>query len=290
MKNNLTVYKANELVEATYTLSLNEQRVLLACIAQISPNYSQNSADKFTLTAKEFSSIFELDERGTYDELLKVSRTLNEKRLIIQSPTSGADCIETNWVSGIEYTKKAGVVSVWIAQPLLPYLMNFKEKFTRYELANVSGMTSGYGVRIYEMLAQYRKIGRREFTLEWLKQRLEIDNVESYRDLSNFKKRVIDAAVTDINKHTDLTVHPPIYMKTGRNVTGVVFDFKQKQTRQAAKVKEVATPKAPEQQVDNVQYFVDTLNGLRGNIELRNKIIQSIPPEIMEQVLSRVTV
>jgi plasmid replication initiation protein len=272
MKNNLTIYKANELVEATYTLTQNEQRVLLACIGQINPTLPINAFDKFTLLAKDFAETFQLNERGAYDELLSVASTLQDKKFIIKNPTSGADGIKTSWVSGIEYTKGAGIVSVWLSQPLLHYLVGFKEQFTRYELQNVSGMKSYYGVRIYELLAQYRTIGRREIKIDWLKERLEITH--QYSDLSNFKKNVIDAALKDIAANSDLIVHAPIYTKTGRNVTGIVFDFKEKQKKPTAKKSKNVT--APNKPHDDLTEWEVMRKRFGDNAP--------IPPEMIEQL------
>jgi Initiator Replication protein. len=60
MKNtkNLIVYKANEVIEASYKLSLNEQRVILACIAQVNSANALLATERFELSAKDFSNIF----------------------------------------------------------------------------------------------------------------------------------------------------------------------------------------------------------------------------------------
>jgi hypothetical protein len=56
----LTVYKANKVVEAGYRLTLNEQRVVLACISMINSNKPLTASDKFELSAKEFAVIFNI--------------------------------------------------------------------------------------------------------------------------------------------------------------------------------------------------------------------------------------
>jgi plasmid replication initiation protein len=277
MKNNLTIYKANELIEATYTLAQNEQRVLLACIGQINPTLPINAFGKFTLLAKDFAETFQLNDDGAYKELLSVATTLQDKKFVIQNPTSGADGLKTSWVSGIEYTKGAGVVSVWLSQPLLHYLIGLKEQFTRYELQNVSSMKSYYGVRLYELLVQYRTIGRREIKIDWLKERLEITHL--YSDLSNFKKYVIDAAIKDINKNSDLFVHPPIYTKTGRNVTGVVFDFKPKQPTTKKQPKQPTPTPTDSKSVDSIEEFATMRKRFGENLP-----VGAIPADIIKRL------
>ena len=45
--------------------------------------------------------------------------------------------------------------------------------------------------------------------------------------MNNFKAKVLDLAVSQINEHTDITVTYN-QVKTGRNITGFTFTFKQK--------------------------------------------------------------
>ena len=73
---NLTVVKSNKVVEAGYRLSLNEQRLVLACIAQIKKGQSLSVEDKFTISASEFSDMFDIPIGGAYSELQKVSERL----------------------------------------------------------------------------------------------------------------------------------------------------------------------------------------------------------------------
>lgn len=51
----LTVCKSNEVIEAGYRLSLNEQRVVLACIGQVNSMEELLKTDEFELSAKDFA-------------------------------------------------------------------------------------------------------------------------------------------------------------------------------------------------------------------------------------------
>ena len=46
--------------------------------------------------------------------------------------------------------------------------------------------------------------------------------------MHDFKKRVLDPAIKNVNEHTDITVKAEQH-KTGRTITGFSFKFKQKQ-------------------------------------------------------------
>jgi len=97
-------------------------------------------------------------------------------------------------------------------------------------------MTSAHAVRIYELLAQHRDIGNRTINLAWLRETLQIAPDE-YKLTTNFIRKVIEVAVDQINKHSDLTVsYKPV--KTGRAITDFAFKIKDK----GRKAKTASTP------------------------------------------------
>ena len=64
-----------------------------------------------------------------------------------------------------------------------------------------------------------------------------VDN--EYKAMCDFKKRVLDPAIKQINEHTDITVKVEQH-KTGRSITGFSFKFKPKQQ---AKIEKTIDPK-----------------------------------------------
>ncbi|MEG0198769.1 MAG: RepB family plasmid replication initiator protein, partial [Acinetobacter sp.] len=98
-------------------------------------------------------------------------------------------------------------------------------EFTKYALSDIAGINSGYGIRIYELLVQYRQIGKREISVESLRSMLELG--KKYPLFADFKKRVIDTAVDQINECSPLSVSYE-QKKTGRKVTHILFSFKEK--------------------------------------------------------------
>jgi plasmid replication initiation protein len=88
-------------------------------------------------------------------------------------------------------------------------------------------MTSIYGIRLYELLMQWKSTGKREIEIEWLKELLELDT--SYERMDNLKRRVIEPAIKDINTHSNFQVSWT-QRKTGRKVTHLTFEFSEKKT------------------------------------------------------------
>jgi plasmid replication initiation protein len=95
-------------------------------------------------------------------------------------------------------------------------------------------LTSIYAIRLYELLMQWQETGKREIELDWLKTQFDI--ADQYQNMCDFKKRVLDPAVKDINDHSNLKVSWT-QRKSGRRVTHLTFTFAEKD-KPAAKPKE----------------------------------------------------
>jgi plasmid replication initiation protein len=268
----LMVYKSNHLIESAYKLNLNEQRVLLICIGMITSNEPMSINDKFEVSAKNFAKIFDIDERGAYDQLRDVAISLHNRKITIHD---NKKLITTSWISGfVEYKDNTGIIELWFSQLILPYLADLKSQFTRYDLSNISGMSSIYGIRLYELLMQWRTKGKREIEISWLKERFEIAN--NYNSISDLKKYVINPAVNNINNVSNLNV-THTYRKTGRTVSHITFEFNEK------KVASVLTPtsakpqknrKTEDVKIDNFEHFAQ--------MRQRYGDAAPVPPEYIE--------
>lgn len=217
------VVKANKLIEASYYLTLNEQRLILLAITKVRRDSALYTHDEFVISAEDWISIFQVEPKNAYRDLQAISRQLFERYITIES-TRGNPLV-TRWISSIEYLAKDGKLVITFAQKILPFLTVLEKEFTKYRLEFVSKMTSIYAVRLYELLVQWNSTGTREIELDWLKKTFQI--TETYAEIRNFKARVIEPAITQINSHSDLTVSYT-QRKTGRLVTHFTFVFSPK--------------------------------------------------------------
>ena len=87
-------------------------------------------------------------------------------------------------------------------------------------------MRSTYSIRIYELLKSYAFTKRHEFDLEQLKRSL---GCQHYTRFPDFRRKVIEVAVKEINQYTDLEVSWEPVTK-GKKVIGVYFQIKQRDT------------------------------------------------------------
>jgi plasmid replication initiation protein len=239
---NLVVCKSNKVIEAGYKLSLNEQRVILCCIAQVNSNKPLSPTERLEVTAQDFSDRFQISKDKSYQTLKEVSEQLFERYVIIDNPDPADKSLrytKTRWISAVNYHTDIGKISLLFAPLMIPYLSELTGNFTFYQLEHIGAMSSIYALRLYELLMQWKTTGKREIEIDWLKTQFELD--ASYNRMFDLKKRVIDPAVKDINKHSNYAVSWE-QRKTGRKVTHLIFTFAEKPT-EVEKPKRTTKPK-----------------------------------------------
>src|SRR5476651_271215 len=207
MKKSELVVKSNRLIEASYRLGLNEQRIILYSICRCREEQKGLFPDlPVTITADAFAKQFpRIDKTNVYRQLKEAMDALYDRSVTIHDtdPASGHTRVKkTRWVSEAAYVDGAGNIQVIFTPEVIKYITRLEAEFTSYQLEKVGHMTSAHAVRMYELPA-------------------------------DFKKWVIDASVEQINKHSDITVgYKP--KKTGRAITDFVFKIKDKERKAKA--------------------------------------------------------
>lgn len=225
------VVKSNRLIEASYRLGMNEQRIILYAICRCREEQRGLFPDlPVTITADAFVKQFpSVDKSNVYGQLKEAMNSLYNRSVTIHDTdpaTKKARVRETRWISEKAYIDGAGHVQILFTPEVIKYMTRLETEFTSYQLEKVGNMTSTYAVRIYELLAQHRDIGNRTLNMAWLRETLQIAPDE-YKLTTNFIRKVIEVAVDQISKHSDLTVsYKPV--KTGRAITDFTFKIKVK--------------------------------------------------------------
>jgi len=229
------VVKDNRLIEASYRLELSEQRLILMAIVKARATDPITADTVLQVTAKDFAEICHLEIKNAYRRLKESAETLFERRVTVRSVhiDTGNDAITTTrWVSSCTYVEQSALVELQLAPKIIPYITDLESKFTSYQLKNVAQMTSTYAIRLYELLAQYKTIGSRYFSIQQLKDFLGADE-KSYARMDNFKRNVLKVATHQINLLTDLNISY-VDRKVGRSVVGFEFLIETKQIDCAA--------------------------------------------------------
>lgn len=221
---NKLVVKDNALIEASYSLGTVEQRILLLAILVARESNTTIERDKeLTIHASKYSEVFNVDKKAGYEALksgvqglLNASFGYRVKDKVVYS----------NWVDTIAYIDNKAVIEVIFTTKVVAFISELERRFTSYEINQVANLKNRYAIRLYESLIQYRSTGKLNISLTDLRLRLGVVDDEYYQ-MSMFKKRVLDLAVSQINEHTDITVKYG-QVKSGRTIVGFNFSFKQK--------------------------------------------------------------
>ena len=137
------VTKSNYIIEANYKLSLNEQRLVLVAISQVDGRKPIDKENDFTITANEFSKIFNIPINQTYEALLEASSRLYERD--IKTQDMSARSIERfRWVDRVKYWEGDAKVTLSFSRWVIPYLTMLHKQFTSYELKQISKMKTAY--------------------------------------------------------------------------------------------------------------------------------------------------
>jgi len=205
---------------------LIEQRVILYAIVEARETQKGLTDGFVTIEAKRFASMFGMEGGAVYDQLKEAMKTLFNRFIVARDihPESGKERVSMiRWISTASYIDGAGAVQLRFATDMLPYITRLETEFTSYRLEKIGRMTSVHAVRMYELLVQYLGIGKREIEIVWLKETLGI--ADEYPRMDNFKRRVLEPALAQINEHSDIRVSYT-QRKTGRTVSHLIFAIK----------------------------------------------------------------
>ena len=201
------VVKDNSLINASYTLGLVEQRIMLLAIVEARETGQGIDTDTFLeVHAQHYADRFDIDVNNAYAMLSEASITLFNRQVSYMAHDEKRNKPEkrvVRWVSGISYVEGAGVVKLRFTPEVVPLITRLEKNFTSYQLYQVKNL-NGYATRLYEVLICWRTVGKLTVTLEELRNRLGL--TDEYSRLEAFKRRVLDIAVEQINVHTDINV------------------------------------------------------------------------------------
>ena len=227
------VVKSNELINASYAMTVNEQKLLLACISQIDSRSTLESGAQFVLGVEEARDLFysKADQRHAFRDLDDASRRLFERKVSIDLG-DGRELL-TRFVQSAVFDPSKGTVTLHFANEIVPYLSQLQANFTQYRLSNIVQLTSSHAVRIYELIVSWtgQGLAYKEMEIEEFREMLGLG--EKYKLNGQLKDRVVNPAVSQINESTDFELDIS-FKKSRRTFKWIQLRFNQKAEAAAA--------------------------------------------------------
>ncbi len=155
----------------------------------------------YRISVNNLSKMLGLSDNDFYRKINNISKRLISNVLTFKDGNDRE--LQVAWLSSAEYIKNKGIVELEFSPKLKPFLLQLKAHFTAYELANVIRLKHTYSIRLYELLKQYERIGRRRFTVVDLRDLLMMADGE-YSQFSDFRKRILVVAQQELAEKTDI--------------------------------------------------------------------------------------
>jgi len=223
---------------AQYQLTAKEQKIILFLIANINPAKQKKFELQVIPVKKLRWAIMGDGKNGSfYEEMKKLAFRLVKKGIVFDTDV----LIEgrmfpgyVNWFQSIGPIKnEQGEVCLefLFSDRLKPFLLELRQ-YVQIDIQYLANLSSGFSVHLFQLfqakrnqMLKYQQQTKLQYQLPELKKTLGIPN--KYADWRNFKRKVIDLAIKEINQHTNIQVGFKVIKKNGK-VFSLEFEIKDK--------------------------------------------------------------
>ena len=233
------ITKDNKLINASYSLGIPEQRVIFLAIVEARAQERMIDArGVLQIHASSYQEQFKVEKHSAYKALKSAANGLFESYFgydYIHEKTGKPAHRVVRWAQAVSYIETAGMIELQFTDAVIPLITRLSEQYTEYDLKQVSELQSEYAIRLYELMMQWKSVGKtNKIPLAEFRTKLGVEP-EQYKKMCNFKARVLDLAISQINDFTDVTATYEQH-KAGRAVTGFTFKFKMKKNEEKTPV------------------------------------------------------
>lgn len=215
------VVKSNDLIRSSrYKLNLYEQKILLFLISKIKPDDEDFHWYAFSL--RDMCQLMGISTNPkNYKNFRDSIQRLSDKSFWIKTENEEMLC---RWILDVRITNRQSIVKIRLDDKLKPYLLQLQKQFTEFPLEYILLMQNKYSIRIYELLKSYAYQGVYMTRLDEFKMHIQSAAYKTYRD---FRVNILDPAMDEINKYTDLNVE--VYpIREGRSIQILEFEIAEK--------------------------------------------------------------
>jgi plasmid replication initiation protein len=282
------IRKSNDLVEGKYRFDIWEMRVFTKTLTMI--HKDDEDFRPYRIYLKDIISDFGLEQnKQSYKFLKEGAEKLARREIRAIAPTPEGEMeLLTHIAAGVKsFTNNSSgkYIEVSFHPEMKPHLLQLQSQFLMYDIKNILRLQSSFSIRIYELLKQYERIGKRKFTIDELKEILDV--ADKYPLYANFKQRVIIKAQEDLADFTDIqfTFEEE---KVGKAVYAIIFyidrnrDFTEEQ--HTLPVESVIQLAAPVQDTSEAGELFSLVKDFKGaNIQTIHDWLKQFAPEHVRQ-------
>lgn len=201
------------MAKLSHGLTLNQMQLLAFAI------YCTQQDGKTEFRKADFEKKFDIEKYQTVHAKEDARRLMDLK---FSTEDLENDSFEYwNVFQGIRY--KEGLFTFKWSEAMIPHILELKEKFVATDLLITSKFKSGFSWTLYDYLKAHYGYWHKEISKESLMRLFNVHDKKTYqKNTSKFKSTVLDVAINEINKYTELEVRYT-EKKKGRSIVG--FDL-----------------------------------------------------------------
>lgn len=238
------VVKSNNLVSAVHSLSLTETRLVQMAIVTGREEGKQaclNESTPIKLYASDYAKVFDTNASTAFEAMKEAQDNLFKREFTMRDEHGNKT--RWHWVQSVKPIEGEAAIEILFTKAVCQEVTRRLGDFTMYRLEQTAGLKSAYSVRLYELLSSWRRAGKFYIGLDQFRDWLGLAP-DKYKQMHQFKARVLDQAVSDINDNSDMTVSYT-QRKAGRRIAGFDFNFSVHEPEQIQPVKDKPTGADP---------------------------------------------
>ena len=228
--NGLTITTHNELIESSYQLNIHELRLINLALTQIDSR--KKDVGKLDLYPDYYAKIYDIPRLNVWRDMKLATETIIKKPIKFKfSDEKGRKKQAVmGWLSYADWfidEEDGSKLTIKFNSEIHPYLFELVGNFTKINFEYASKLTTPFSFRLYQWLVkQYivNEDGMYSLTMSLaeIKKSAQLDG--AYNEWRDFKKKVIDPAISAINTKTNLTVVYQV-VKRGNKVHALEFAY-----------------------------------------------------------------
>jgi plasmid replication initiation protein len=240
-KDSRLVVKDNSLIDASFNLSLVEQRLMLLAIVEARELDKLTPDTPIEVKATAYRDQYNIDESNAYSQLADATKQLFNRQFSYIDRYADTDAVTVSrWINEATYVNDKGTVVLYLNRNVISMISRLEANFTQYLLEQVSDFKSKHSIRLYELLIKYRDIGNsKKYGIDEFRSLLGLESTE-YKTMSLFKVNVLDKAVTEINSKADIQIKYEQF-KEGRAISHILFKLSEKKEKKPRSIKDQNT-------------------------------------------------
>ena len=212
----------NRVVECFKSMTLDEKRLFIMA-TPLARTTNVSSGEPIFISTEEFASACGLEITGAYTALGIATKKLFDR--YFGYVRADKKKVSIRWMYKTAYGE--GGAELYFTDEVLLLLREFDAltPYTKYKKEVVLRLKKDYSLDFYHLAKKHQTMGGFQISLDELFEQLGLP--ESYQDLSNLKKRVINSSLDEITTNTDIDLSYE-NIKRGRSVVGFKFTVKEK--------------------------------------------------------------